>query len=96
MDLLVAYDVNTTTRKGERRLATVARICEGYGIRVQYSVFECRLSTTAYARLVADLVDAIEPQQDCVHLYRFDGPLAKARTSLGRRVPHEAGTHWTF
>ena len=35
---LVAYDICEA-----KRLAKVARVCEDYGVRVQYSVFECRL-----------------------------------------------------
>src|SRR6266702_8868343 len=40
MELLVTYDVNTTTPEGRRRLRQVAQLCEGYGLRVQKSVFE--------------------------------------------------------
>src|ERR1035441_1914408 len=40
MDLILAYDVDTTTTEGQRRLRRIAKLCEGHGIRVQKSVFE--------------------------------------------------------
>ncbi|MDD5515443.1 MAG: CRISPR-associated endonuclease Cas2, partial [Synergistales bacterium] len=41
MMVLVAYDVNTETLEGKRRLRKVSKACENYGQRVQNSVFEC-------------------------------------------------------
>ncbi len=35
---LLAYDITN-----DKRLRQVARTCEEYRVRVQYSVFECRL-----------------------------------------------------
>jgi hypothetical protein len=35
---LVAYDISDP-----KRLSRVARVCKDYGIRVEYSVFECDL-----------------------------------------------------
>ncbi len=44
MDVLVAYDVNTETKDGRRRLRRVAVVCKDFGQRVQYSVFECNVN----------------------------------------------------
>ena len=41
MLVLVSYDVSTVDKKGPRRLRRVAKVCQNYGQRVQYSVFEC-------------------------------------------------------
>lgn len=46
MLLLITYDVNVTEEGGKKRLRTVAKICENYGIRVQNSVFECNVDAT--------------------------------------------------
>lgn len=94
MDLLVTYDIDTTTNAGERRLHRVAKVCEQFGVRVQYSVFECRLSPTALARLVIALEDVMVPGLDSVRIYRFQGTIRDARTSLGRPPPHEPGDPW--
>ena len=94
MDVLLTYDIETTTRAGARRLARVAKVCEGFGVRVQLSVFECRLSPAALIRLTGELAEIIDPKTDSVHIYRFDGPLADARTSLGRSPHRDPGQHW--
>jgi len=94
MDVLVALDFDTTTSEGTRRLVRVAKICEGYGTRVQYSVFECRLGQTRLARLTAELAATIVRSRDSVNIHRFDGPISEARTSLGRRLPRELGQPW--
>ena len=94
MDVLLTYDIDTTTRAGERRLARVAKVCEGFGVRVQFSVFECRLSAAALVRLTGQLTEIIDKNTDSVHLYRFDGPLVDARTSLGRPPQRNPGQHW--
>ncbi len=69
MNLVVTYDVSTTTSAGRRRLRKVAKICEGYGQRVQYSVFEVTCSQTDLAKMIKKLEDAIEPTQDSLRLY---------------------------
>jgi CRISPR-associated protein Cas2 len=96
MDVVVAYDIDTTTPQGVRRLSRVAQTCEGYGVRVQKSVFECRLSSERLQRLIVDLRSLIDGALDSIHVYRFDGPLSAARTSLGRPTPHEPGKPWVF
>jgi len=94
MDVVVTYDIRTTTSAGERRLARVARVCESYGVRVQYSVFECRLSSARLQRLMFNLADEIDPRVDSINIYRFDGALTEMRTSLGRRTWREPGDAW--
>jgi CRISPR-associated endonuclease Cas2 len=94
MDVLVTYDINTTTREGEVRLARVAQVCERYGVRVQYSVFECRLSDASLLKLHIELEGVIEPALDSVHLYRFPGALRDARTLIGRPRQRELGEPW--
>ena len=94
MDVLVTYDVSTTTRAGQRRLARVAKICEGFGVRVQYSVFECRLSATAFEKLKAAITGAIDPLQDGIRIYRFAGDLQNSVETLGTERPWHAGGPW--
>jgi CRISPR-associated protein Cas2 len=94
MDVLVTYDISTVTTDGVRRLMKVAKICEGYGIRVQKSVFECQLDNARLASLLADLREIIDPAEDSVRIYRFAGSLAEARTTLGRELAWEVGGVW--
>jgi len=94
MDVVVTYDIDTTTAEGERRLTRVARVCEGFGVRVQFSVFECRLSPVGFAKLLGRLEDEINPATDSVNLYCFVGTIPDERTSLGRRKSHPLGEPW--
>ena len=51
MYILVTYDVDTISEKGQKRLRRVARICKNYGQRVQNSVFECEVTESQYCVL---------------------------------------------
>ena len=94
MDVLVTYDVATLDREGERRLAKVAAICERFGVRTQYSVFECRLDDINLEKLISELLEVIEPLEDSIHLYRFDRPIPRARITLGRAKSTILGQPW--
>ena len=69
--LLVAYDVDTTTRAGRRRLRRVAQTCLDYGQRVQYSVFECQVGDVEQVVFRQRLLDEIDPATDRLRLYRL-------------------------
>jgi CRISPR-associated protein Cas2 len=71
MLVIVCYDVNTETREGRRRLRRVAKVCESTGQRVQKSVFECQIDLAGLEELERRLLAEIEPQQDCLRLYRL-------------------------
>jgi CRISPR-associated protein Cas2 len=73
MLVLVCYDVCTETKAGRRRLRRVAKVCESTGQRVQKSVFECQLDIAQFETLERELLAEIDPQQDCLRLYRMPG-----------------------
>jgi len=73
MNILITYDVNTSTEAGQKRLRKVAKVCEAYGQRVQKSVFECRLTETKLEKLKQQLLKVINPQQDSLRFYRLPG-----------------------
>ena len=67
--VVVAYDVNTETLAGRRRLRRVAKACEDYGQRVQHSVFECWVDPVQWVRLRARLVGEIAADLDSLRFY---------------------------
>lgn len=73
MLVLVCYDVNTETKAGRRRLRRLARVCESTGQRVQKSVFECQLDVAKFETLERELLAEIDPNMDCLRLYRIPG-----------------------
>ena len=69
MMVLVTYDVSTETRDGRRRLRRIARACEDWGQRVQFSVFECDLDPAQWTALRARLIGIIDPETDSLRFY---------------------------
>jgi CRISPR-associated protein Cas2 len=69
MMILVSYDVSTVNRAGRRRLRRVAKACEGYGVRVQNSVFECDLDPAQWAELQHKLLEIINEDEDSLRFY---------------------------
>ena len=91
MNFLVAYDVSTQNPEGQRRLRRVARACEGYGQRVQYSLFEVVCSRTTMARLIAELEIIMEAEADAIRIYQLeaDGLDRVIRLGLRRELPND-------
>ena len=68
MFVLVSYDVSSKGN-GQKRLRRVARACQDYGQRVQYSVFECIVDPTQWTVLRSRLIDEIDPKNDSLRFY---------------------------
>jgi CRISPR-associated protein Cas2 len=58
---LVSYDISNP-----KRLRKVARALEGFGVRLQYSVFECPLDMMRLAKLKAELEGLVNHDEDQV------------------------------
>jgi len=69
MFVLVSYDVATKDSGGARRLRRVAKVCQNFGQRVQYSVFECIVDPAQWAVLRQGLIDIIDPNEDSLRFY---------------------------
>ena len=61
---LVAYDITEP-----KRLRRVARTCEDYGIRIEYSVFECDLSRKKFEEFWKELNSLIDKSEDSLIAY---------------------------
>ena len=69
MLVVVAYDVRTEDKAGRRRLRRVAKLCQNFGQRVQFSVFECLVDPAQCANLKAKLLGEIDPKADSLRFY---------------------------
>lgn len=69
MLILVSYDVCTQTKAGARRLRKIAKACQNYGQRVQYSVFEIEVDSTRWVSLKYQLEELIDPTVDSLRFY---------------------------
>lgn len=87
MYVIIAYDINTETAAGQKRLRKVAKQCENYGIRVQDSVFECDLEPGAYEELKAGLFDLADEKQDLVSFYHLGSNWQRRIERIGQPPP---------
>ncbi len=84
MLFLVAYDI-----RDEKRLNKVAKKCEDYGFRVEYSVFECDIPEEIFLELWNELLLLINPEEDSLLAYRICGNCVKTIQSAGNVVRPE-------
>ena len=81
MLVLAAYDI-----ANDRRRQRVSLCFEAVGARVQYSVFECELTSVRFDELVATVDSIIDHDDDQVRFYRLAGASASGPTRIvGRR-----------
>ena len=78
---LVAYDICNP-----KRLRKVAKTCEDFGFRRQYSVFVCRLTAVDLVRLKGRLYDVINLQEDQVLFIPLCRRCAASIESLGKPI----------
>lgn len=64
MNYIVSYDIQKDKIRNK-----VAKLLTKYGLRVQYSVFECNLSTDDYKILYKKLSSLINKKSDSVIFY---------------------------
>ncbi|GII96714.1 CRISPR-associated endonuclease Cas2 [Sinosporangium siamense] len=90
MQLLLTYDVVTTTPEGRRRLRKMAKLCEGYGHRVQRSVFEIVCDDAELLTLLDGARRIIDASGDSVRVYRLpaNGFAAVHRLGVAEPAPH--------
>ena len=69
MLVLVSYDVSFEHASGKRRLRRIAKVCENYGQRVQYSVFECVVDPAQWTKLKHALLEEFDAEQDSLRFY---------------------------
>jgi len=81
---LVAYDIAQP-----KRLARVAKVCEDFGVRVQYSIFECHLEDSDFNEFWLRLLEEIDEEEDRIVAYRIDARSAKETLTAGTMVCSE-------
>ncbi|MCU0490909.1 MAG: CRISPR-associated endonuclease Cas2 [Chloroflexaceae bacterium] len=67
MFTIISYDVVE-----DKRRTLVMKLLKGYGTRVQYSVFECELTATQLATVLAQARSLVDVNTDSVRCYLLD------------------------
>ncbi|WP_019632231.1 CRISPR-associated endonuclease Cas2 [Actinomadura atramentaria] len=91
MELLLTYDVSTVTPEGKNRLRRVAKLCEGYGLRVQKSVFEIVCTDADLLTLLDKIQRIIDGAEDSIRVYRVPKGSFRTVKTLGiaEPLPHD-------
>jgi len=68
-----------------KRWVKIADACQDYGVRVQYSLFECWLEEREFQQLWTRLRKLIDPAEDRLVAYTLDATAAQRRLAVGAR-----------
>ncbi len=72
MRYVIAYDI-----ENDKRRKKVADILEGYGVRVNYSVFEVDLPQSKILKLLSEIKKVVSLKKDSVRFYHISTPSLK-------------------
>lgn len=78
MMYFVCYDISD-----RKRLAKVAKTLENFGLRVQYSFFQCEMETEQIKELENRLLKIIDKKKDSLRIYPLCGDCLKKSFSIG-------------
>ncbi len=78
MFTIISYDI-----VDDHRRTKVMKMLKGYGVRVQYSVFEAVLDAREFRELSDQLRQLIDPAQDSIRCYRLDRVAAERTIIYG-------------
>lgn len=71
MMVLVTYDISLEDPQGPGRLRRVAKACLDYGVRVQYSVFECEVDSAQWTIFRDQLLSLYNEEKDSLRFYKL-------------------------
>ncbi len=87
MRILISYDITD-----DKRRRKVAKIMEGHGYRVQYSVFECDLDAQKLSKLRQRLTPLVKEEKwESVRFYPLSADCADRVTVLGKDLARQLG-----
>ncbi len=81
MMVLITYDISFGDVGGQQRLRRIAKHCLDYGMRVQYSIFECEVTPDQWVVLKEKLLSEFDESVDSLRFYMLGA-------NWKRRVEH--------
>lgn len=83
---LITYDIRDNKRRNK-----VASILEGYGERIQYSVFECYINNERLANIIRRLKQYVNAEEDDnVRIYPIDSIPPGEIIEIGKKKEKDA------
>jgi CRISPR-associated protein Cas2 len=83
MLVVVVYDIPE-----DKRRTKLSNFLEGYGRRVQFSVFECFLSLEEMRQLFEKVKKLVKPAEDNVRFYWISQEAVSRSLTIGGEAPH--------
>lgn len=78
MVYFISYDI-----AHPKRLSKVAKVLENFGIRIQYSFFECEMEKEQLEELKLRLKEIINKKEDSLRIYPLCEDCLRETSSLG-------------
>ncbi|MFP3158736.1 MAG: CRISPR-associated endonuclease Cas2 [Hydrogenobaculum sp.] len=69
MRIILFYDIDTTEKKGQRRLQKALKTARKYLTHVQKSVFEGNLTVSGIERLKHEMLKVVDKEKDSLIIY---------------------------
>lgn len=82
MLVLIVYDIPDNKRRTQ-----LSNFLEGYGRRVQFSVFECFLMLAEMRELYEKVQKKVKPDEDNVRFYWLSKDAASKTLVIGSKLP---------
>lgn len=79
MIYFISYDVSNA-----KRLNKVAKTLENFGIRIQFSFFECEMEKTQLEELKSSLLEILDKKEDNLLIYPLCEDCVSKTTTLGK------------
>lgn len=89
MLVVVSYDINVNSEGGKKRLRKITKLCENYGQRVQFSVFECLVDPVQWYELKSQLENNIDVHKDSLRYYYLGANWQQRVEHAGTREPYD-------
>lgn len=78
MVYFVSYDITVP-----KRLAKIAKILSNFGLRVQYSFFECEMEKQKMELLKTQILENMDLEEDSLRIYPLCEDCLKKTSSIG-------------
>lgn len=82
--VVISYDLSD-----DKRRTKIHKALKAYGERIQYSIFECSLDNTLYAKLKARLNPLIDADEDSIRFYHLCESCKSKVERIGGIIPSE-------
>jgi CRISPR-associated protein Cas2 len=91
MLVLVLYDI-----PDDKRRTKLSKFLEGYGKRVQWSVFECFLSLEEMTKLYEQVKKRVKSEEDNVRFYWLSRETILRTLTIGGAMPQPPATYYVI